>query len=469
MLIIITEVRVSLPLLRGLPKNPDSVSTNTPKSIASISVRTEESLGKLRACVVGHRVSLHGFDIESPDPIAQKAARYNKASITNFLTAWFGMHVVPLGQKASIIISNDASSSSISKLIDAATVSHRSNPSIIVLCSHTSRVERLPSPTNGNFSLGYVMKPVGPNRIGKAIAQCFEGCNPATPGVLERPSSTNPNDLSNRFEEMTLSPKGAELLDNSRMAADSHNARKAIESPTPNALVEKGSEFPFPIPSAENKTSLPKTKSLPGYKGALKAVVAVDGLPVSEVLTKIETAKVQTAEVVPLEPVPAVKYPSYLLVDDNAINLTLLSTSIKKRKYEVIDQAMDGLAAVKKFQEREVGYDVIFMDISMPLLDGFGATKEIRAIEESHKATLMGSQVDIASGGFAVGQGGAGGEKQLFKPALVIAITGLASSDDQARAASVGVDLFLTKPVSFRDVKKILDNWEANRLMDSVV
>jgi CheY-like chemotaxis protein len=146
--------------------------------------------------------------------------------------------------------------------------------------------------------------------------------------------------------------------------------------------------------------------------------------------------------------VPVRKPPSFLLVDDNAINLTLLSTSIKKRKNEVIDQAMDGLAAVNKFQERQQGYDIIFMDISMPLLDGFGATKEIRTIEEGRKRQAMEDKVP-------------------FTPALVIALTGLASNEDQARAAKVGVDLFLTKPVSFKDVKKMLDNWEANREKDS--
>ncbi len=47
-------------------------------------------------------------------------------------------------------------------------------------------------------------------------------------------------------------------------------------------------------------------------------------------------------------------------------------------------------------------------------------------------------------------------------PALIIALTGLASSRDQSEAFQSGVDLFMTKPVTFRDVGKLLDDWEAN-------
>ena len=222
------------------------------------------------------------------------------------------------------------------------------------------------------------------------------------------------------------------MLDNSRMAADSDNARKAIESPTPNALAERRTEFPFPAP-------LNKAKTLPMAKELTQPPVA--GAPSGPKENTVIDLRPQTA-------VPARKAPSFLLVDDNAINLTLLSTSISRRRNEVIDQAMDGLAAVNKFSTRQEGYDIIFMDISMPLLDGFGATKEIRNIEESRKTKAVEDRVP-------------------FTPALIIALTGLASSDDQARAAKVGVDLFLTKPVSFRDVKKMLDNWEANKDKDS--
>lgn len=47
-------------------------------------------------------------------------------------------------------------------------------------------------------------------------------------------------------------------------------------------------------------------------------------------------------------------------------------------------------------------------------------------------------------------------------PALIIALTGLASGRDQAEAFTNGVDLYMTKPVSFKEVGLLLDNWEKN-------
>ena len=51
---------------------------------------------------------------------------------------------------------------------------------------------------------------------------------------------------------------------------------------------------------------------------------------------------------------------------------------------------------------------------------------------------------------------------KAFSPALIIALTGLASSRDQSEAFTSGVDLFMTKPVSFKEVGRLLDNWEAH-------
>jgi DNA-binding response OmpR family regulator len=46
---------------------------------------------------------------------------------------------------------------------------------------------------------------------------------------------------------------------------------------------------------------------------------------------------------------------------------------------------------------------------------------------------------------------------------LIIAFTGRSSIEDQTEALRVGIDLFMTKPVAFKEVGKIIDNWVANR------
>jgi len=75
-------------------------------------------------------------------------------------------------------------------------------------------------------------------------------------------------------------------------------------------------------------------------------------------------------------------------------------------------------------------------------MNGFEATRAIRDIEE---ARLHNQPA---------------GKK--LNPALIIALTGLASSRDQSEAFTSGVDLFMTKPVSFKEVGRLLDNWESH-------
>jgi CheY-like chemotaxis protein len=74
-----------------------------------------------------------------------------------------------------------------------------------------------------------------------------------------------------------------------------------------------------------------------------------------------------------------------LLVDDNQINLRLLSTCLSRRNCEIVDEAQNRLKAVYKVEARQEGCDIIFMDITLPLLDGLDATRQIRAFEETRR------------------------------------------------------------------------------------
>lgn len=85
-----------------------------------------------------------------------------------------------------------------------------------------------------------------------------------------------------------------------------------------------------------------------------------------------------------------------------------------------------------------VGYEIYqstncVLDISMPVMNGFEATRAIRALER---------------------------ERDGCGPATIIALTGLTSARDETEALSSGVDLFLTKPISFKEVSRLLDEWQ---------
>lgn len=76
--------------------------------------------------------------------------------------------------------------------------------------------------------------------------------------------------------------------------------------------------------------------------------------------------------------------------------------------------------------------------MSMPVMDGFEATRAIRSLEKERDG----------------------------EAAIIIALTGLSSSRDESDALSSGVDLFLTKPVSFKEVSRLLEEWDGNGLRD---
>ncbi len=70
----------------------------------------------------------------------------------------------------------------------------------------------------------------------------------------------------------------------------------------------------------------------------------------------------------------------------------------------------------------------------MPVMNGFDATRAIRSFEADNK----------------------------LKPAMIIALTGLANGRDQTEGFSSGCDIYMTKPVSFKELGKLLKNWEGN-------
>ncbi len=116
-----------------------------------------------------------------------------------------------------------------------------------------------------------------------------------------------------------------------------------------------------------------------------------------------------------------------LLVDDNAINRKVAMFSLQKLGHSV-QSAENGQEAVDKFKSGE--FDVVLMDIQMPVMDGYDATREIR----DHEA----------------------GEN-IQKSVKIIAMTANAEKGEMDKCIEIGMDDYLGKPFNLEALQKVLN------------
>jgi two-component system cell cycle response regulator DivK len=113
-----------------------------------------------------------------------------------------------------------------------------------------------------------------------------------------------------------------------------------------------------------------------------------------------------------------------LLVEDNEMNRDMLSRRLKKRGHDVL-MAVDGQQGVD--MARAEGPDIVLMDMSLPVKDGWEATRDLKG-DEATRATP------------------------------IIALTAHAMSGDKQKCIEAGCDDYDTKPIEF---KRLLGKIEA--------
>ncbi|KAJ5792792.1 uncharacterized protein N7503_008770 [Penicillium pulvis] len=129
--------------------------------------------------------------------------------------------------------------------------------------------------------------------------------------------------------------------------------------------------------------------------------------------------------------------PAVLLVDDNDLNLQLLCAYAQKDGYEYMT-AQNGREAVETYRDHPGKFQAIIIDISMPIMDGFEASRQIRRLEKEHRNRLSETE-------------------QNATPRIIIAaLTGLDSAAAQKEALGSGIDSFLIKPIKRSEVQAIL-------------
>ncbi|KAF9573726.1 His Kinase A domain containing protein [Mortierella alpina] len=169
--------------------------------------------------------------------------------------------------------------------------------------------------------------------------------------------------------------------------------------------------------------------------------------------------------------------PRVLIVEDNITNRMILRTFLRKRGIGVIE-AENGKLGVERFQEEvlrregRAGFEFVLMDLQMPVMDGNMATKRIREFEhemvkqfglassDNDPLDAEGVEADataVSSEGSEVKNGEAvESPARGYRPTTIFALTGLAADEDKRLAFECGVDGYLTKPVSLKELGSLL-------------
>ncbi|KAJ8105211.1 hypothetical protein OPT61_g10317 [Boeremia exigua] len=288
---------------------------------------------------------------------------------------------------------------SLDRLLQESSPSWVNDSPLTVVCVCTDTAEK----TNLEKRLGrqidalgwtaeVLTQPCGPRKLARTLLQCQKRAHKTN---MDRHLTRSMTALG-LHDHQTLSPPGA-LNDDHRSLSDS----AAVPSPAEDSTVTMFDE-PSPPPV----------------------------LPYSSTITPPQS-------VTPSSPGPGEgnEYfnPRVLLVDDNAINLKLLVVFAKRQKLRYCE-AMNGLEALETYKSEATSsapptrpFDFILMDISMPIMDGLSSTRNIRKFEKEHN----------------------------LPRSHIVALTGLASAQDQQDAQDAGVDMYLVKPVKFADIKRI--------------
>ncbi|CEJ62721.1 hypothetical protein PMG11_11212 [Penicillium brasilianum] len=295
------------------------------------------------------------------------------ADLSRYITDWYGLRLVSMSASEPIDLIVA------DELPSETTISQSSatiKTALLVMSDQYVGRESVPVKwLRGTKSVNVINRPCGPHKLRRCISKCLDE-------ALSLPMSPETNAI--------ILPERPALISTRSSVGNLHS-----KNPPANAIIDRKRARSFTLPAELAPKSLMRPR-----------------------------AEKRDARI--------------LVVEDNKINLNLMLAYLKKRQLSTLHSAENGCLAIEAVKKQDDdNYDIIFMDISMPEMDGFEAARAIRALEKDR------------SPGSA--------------PAIIIALTGLSSPEDECKAFESGIDMFLTKPVSFKNVGKLLKDWTDRR------
>ncbi|KAJ6078264.1 hypothetical protein N7467_008017 [Penicillium canescens] len=274
---------------------------------------------------------------------------------------------------------------------------------VVVICQSPEEAHRLFVAAQNRDQTAFfefISQPCGPRKLARALNICIKR---QTDHEAGRPSADEPT----HWVEM---PESSHLPMDLGAVDPPKERMKISKRPTADTMASPDREDVQSSLNAQLQEAKPQS--------------------VTDMMPHIEKAEQETQADCPGSTV--------LLVDDNDLNLQLLCAYTEKcgRNYVT---AKNGAEAVEIYKADPGKYQVVILDISMPVMDGFEASRQMRRSEKEHRVGLP----EAAQKG--------------LPDTIIAALTGLDSPNAQKEAFGSGIDTFLIKPVKRGDVQAILD------------
>lgn len=378
-----SEMRLGTKATVSMPVKPAPNNSHTENADIASEVRAK--LKNKYVCIVNQGFDIYPNMSDAPTGILSAEAEamiFLKSSLGSMMTEWFNMEVVSStnlhhdGAEVFLTLASDDLQDKL-RFKDENGVPLRNGSAIIVLCPSTYTSTNFT--TTHGIRVFYLRLPIFPHKLAKVLYGIF--CRPDSESADGKPASV----------EESAHPR--EISVNSKPSAV-QGILPAIKTPSRPLLGRRKSS---------------KTQQL-----AMLAEDSIDTPPSPSTSLPPQTYKV-------------------LLVEDNEINLKLLTMHMSKLQQNHIE-ATNGREAFEAYKAASGSFDIIFMDLHMPVMDGLEATREIRRYE--HENGMV--------------------------PVVVVALTGAASMNARLEAFSSGMDVFLTKPVAMKVLKDILLEFRDN-------
>ncbi|PPR02605.1 hypothetical protein CVT24_002176 [Panaeolus cyanescens] len=350
-------------------------------------------------------VSLACFDLK------HKGQKLLHDVLQGYLTTWWGFQVVEDGD---VVILNDDPARVVAAT-EARDTTHpfvilsaaRGNPAIMSIASEYERI--------GGFCR-ILYKPGGPSQLRAVLKLCLHALR------IGRSRGASPNDSVSGMDSRQGSVDGVKDRSVSggsvlpRRNSDEHHARMADSPRRPSMMPRAMTAHPL----TSTWSAAPTVHEVPENCGQVDAPEPTINVGNGGTLLKSSVGSLDGE-----------RRFKVLVVEDNTILRNLLIRWLSSKGYD-FRAAVDGRDGVTMFAQ-EGPFDVVLLDLSMPVLDGVGATAEIRRMEADLAKTSDGK----------------------FCPARLLALTGMSSLEDKRRAFEAGVDGYLVKPVAFKTLDEM--------------